>query len=114
MDESPDNHMYSKPRFVQHLDEASLDRLTEVYRSAFRAAPSGFAALDLCSSWTSHYPQEVLEGARVVVHGLNEQELKANKQGTEWHVQDLNADSRLPWESETFDFVTLALSVQYL
>jgi predicted DsbA family dithiol-disulfide isomerase len=114
MDESPDLDMYSKPRFVQHLDDASLDRLTEVYRSAFRAAPRGFAALDLCSSWTSHYPQEQLEGARVAVHGLNEAELARNKQATERHVQDLNADARLPWDNNTFDFVTLALSVQYL
>ncbi|CAK0816128.1 unnamed protein product [Prorocentrum cordatum] len=114
MDESPDMDMYAKPRFVQHLDDASLDRLTEVYRSAFRSAPRGFAALDLCSSWTSHYPQELLEDARVAVHGLNEAELAKNKQATERHVQDLNADARLPWEDDTFDFVTLALSVQYL
>jgi len=29
-------------------------------------------------------------------------------------VQDLNQNSRLPWDDQTFDFVTMALSVQYL
>merc|ERR1719188_2872684 len=111
MDESPDTAMYGQPRFVQHLDETSLSRMTEVYRSVFLAAPKGFSVLDLCSSWTSHYPEELLDGARVVVHGLNEHELKANKHASETHVQDLNVSAILPWESGTFDIVTLALSI---
>jgi len=114
MDESPDQSMYSAPRFVNHLDEASLARLTGVYDSFFQAAPPDFAVLDLCSSWVSHFPQERLGRARVVVHGLNRQELEANRQATELHVQDLNDSAELPWTAGTFDFVTLALSVQYL
>lgn len=114
MDESADAAMYAEPRFANHLDSASLLRLTEAYRSAFRTVTPGFAALDLCSSWVSHYPPELLEGARVVVHGLNEAELKVNAQATEHHVQDLNDDPQLPWADNTFDFITLALSVQYL
>jgi predicted DsbA family dithiol-disulfide isomerase len=114
MDESPDTSMYAEPRFVEHLDMASLERLTEFYRSAFSSAPRDFSVLDLCSSWNSHFPSELMEGSRVVVHGLNAKELQANKQANEWHVQDLNADARLPWEDNSFDFVTLALSIQYL
>lgn len=114
MDESPDSMMYAEPRLVNHLDDESLARLTEAYRSFFQAAKTGFSVLDLCSSWTSHFPEETLEGARVVVHGLNEAELKANKQATQTHVQDLNSNSVLPWADNSFDFVTLALSVQYL
>lgn len=114
VDESPDSSMYSEPRLVNHLDEASLARLMEVYRGVFHAAPAGFSVLDLCSSWVSHYPEELLEGARVVVHGLNQQELDANKQATERHVQDLNLNPKLPWLSDSFDFVTMSLSVQYL
>jgi len=113
-DESPDTTMYSEPRLVHHLDEVSLARLTGVYRSAFEAVAPSFSVLDLCSSWASHFPEELLGQARVVVHGLNRAELEANKQATERHVQDLNRDSRLPWADGSFDFVTLALSVQYL
>lgn len=114
LDESPDASMYAEPRFVHHLDDASLARLTEAYRSAFAAVGPGFAALDLCSSWASHYPTELLGGARVAVHGLNEAELRVNAQATEHHVQDLNANPSLPWADASFDFVTMALSVQYL
>jgi len=113
-DESPDDYMYSEPRLVNHLDDTSLARLTEAYRSVFSMVPQGFSVLDMCSSWNSHYPQELLEGARVAVHGLNQRELWANGQATERHVQDINADAKLPWEDNSFDFVTMALSIQYM
>merc|ERR1712000_97160 len=73
----------------------------------------GFSVLDMCSSWTSHFPQAI-EGAQVVAHGMNEAELRRNSQATECHVQDLNKDPMLPWGENTFEFVTLAMSVQYL
>eukprot|EP00446_Apocalathium_sp_SHHI-4_P002288 CAMPEP_0177178744 /NCGR_PEP_ID=MMETSP0367-20130122/14488_1 /TAXON_ID=447022 ORGANISM="Scrippsiella hangoei-like, Strain SHHI-4" /NCGR_SAMPLE_ID=MMETSP0367 /ASSEMBLY_ACC=CAM_ASM_000362 /LENGTH=1061 /DNA_ID=CAMNT_0018625415 /DNA_START=100 /DNA_END=3285 /DNA_ORIENTATION=- len=113
-DESPDDYMYTEPRLVNHLDDTSLARLTEAYRSVFSMVPQGFSVLDMCSSWNSHYPQELLEGARVAVHGLNQRELWANGQATERHVQDVNADAKLPWEDNSFDFVTMALSIQYM
>lgn len=115
MDESADSGMYAEPRFVNHLDDQSLERLTSAYAAAFQTAPTGFTVLDLCSSWTSHYPRGIMAGAsRVAVHGLNAKELEANDVATERHVQDLNANPALPWEDNAFDFATLALSVQYL
>lgn len=114
IDESPDTSMYAEPRLVNHLDEASLMRLKEAYRNIFSSVPKGFSVLDLCSSWVSHYPEECMEGARVVVHGLNQRELWANSQATERHMQDLNANATLPWEDNSFDFVTMALSIQYM
>jgi len=122
-DESDDQLMYSKPRIgVNHLDDASLQNLTEVYRTMFSSAfalqatssPTAFSVLDLCSSWTSHFPAETLANSRVVVHGLNEEELLANSVATERVVQNLNDSPILPFEGDSFDFVTLALSVQYL
>eukprot|EP00931_Biecheleriopsis_adriatica_P089560 TRINITY_DN6366_c0_g1_i11.p1 TRINITY_DN6366_c0_g1~~TRINITY_DN6366_c0_g1_i11.p1 ORF type:complete len:745 (+),score=155.34 TRINITY_DN6366_c0_g1_i11:67-2235(+) len=115
MDETPDSVMYTEPRLVEHLDDTTLWRLTGVYRAILEAAPSGFSVLDLCGSWNSHYPEEQMSrAARVVVHGLNGAELEANQQATERHVQNLNDNHELPWSSESFDVVTLALSVQYL
>merc|ERR1719359_2080991 len=114
MDESPDTSMYAEPRFVTHLDDASLARLTNVYQSVFATAPSDCAILDLCSSWISQFAADMPSEARVVVHGINERELKANMQATEHHVQDLNENPRLPYEDGSFHFVTNALSVQYL
>merc|ERR1719215_1435470 len=113
-DESDDGAMYAVPRLVTHLDDASCASLQEMYRALFSAVPHGFSVLDLCSSWTSHFPAEMLDGARVVVHGLNQHELDRNALATENHVQDLNKNAKLPWEDNSFDFVTMALSVQYL
>eukprot|EP00930_Biecheleria_cincta_P026160 TRINITY_DN1848_c0_g1_i8.p1 TRINITY_DN1848_c0_g1~~TRINITY_DN1848_c0_g1_i8.p1 ORF type:complete len:1171 (+),score=220.06 TRINITY_DN1848_c0_g1_i8:257-3769(+) len=115
MDETPDGNMYAEARLVEHLDESSLERLTGAYRSIMKAAPDGFSVLDLCGSWNSHFPEELIgHASRVVVHGLNVKELEANLQATEQHVQDLNECSQLPWNADSFDLITLALSVQYL
>jgi len=118
-DETDDAQMYSEPRLVTHIDAAGLAALTEAYRVYFAAARASLggeplALLDTCSSWISHYPAELLEGARVVVQGLNAEELRLNAQATERSVLDLNVHSKLPYADNTFDFVTNVASVDYL
>lgn len=114
-DESDDGAMYAIPRFVSHLAPESVDALKEVYRQVFGKAQPGFAVLDLCSSWTSHYPEESLRDAQTIAAlGMNELELQRNQTATEHHTQDLNRNPTLPWSDEQFDFVTMAMSVQYL
>lgn len=46
--------------------------------------------------------------------GMNEQELAANKQVTEYVVHDLNLEPALPFPDDTFDVITNAVSVDYL
>eukprot|EP00929_Paragymnodinium_shiwhaense_P109230 TRINITY_DN7559_c0_g1_i1.p1 TRINITY_DN7559_c0_g1~~TRINITY_DN7559_c0_g1_i1.p1 ORF type:complete len:1117 (-),score=266.57 TRINITY_DN7559_c0_g1_i1:148-3498(-) len=114
-DETEDNLLYATPRIgVVHLDESSLQNLTSLYSALFDKAPAGFSVLDMCSSWTSHFP-ETLEASRVVLHGINAEELQANSLATERHVQDLNKNPALSWAANnSFEFVTNACSVQYL
>jgi len=114
IDESPDDQMYAEPRLAEHLDLTSLQNMTNVYDAIFKACPDGFKVLDLCSSWNSHYPEEIGRASQVAVHGLNSVELEMNEVATERHVQDLNEQQKLPWADNTFDVATLALSVQYL
>lgn len=123
LDESDDDLMYATPRIgVTHLDEASLFALTEVYRrlfDSFHSLAVTPSILDLCSSWTSHFPADYCnqnDGSKmhVTVHGLNAEELKQNSSATHRHVQDLNKHPRLPWGDESFDCVTNAFSVHYL
>ena len=45
---------------------------------------------------------------------MNEKELKRNKVLTEWDIVDLNEQPKLPYEDNTFDFITNAVSVDYL
>jgi hypothetical protein len=56
MDELPDAELYREPRFVTHIDDATIGALTQVYRELI---PSGSHVLDLMSSWVSHLPPDV-------------------------------------------------------
>lgn len=106
----PDREFYRQPRLVQHVDEHFRERLTELYRERLRP---GDDVLDLMGSWVSHLPEEMSFG-RVTGHGMNDEELAANEQLDGFFVQDLNQTQSLPLESESFDAVLCAVSVQYL
>ena len=69
--------------------------------------------LDLMSSWQSHVPTH-LHLERLAGLGLNEDELKGNAQLNDFRVHDLNADTTLPFDSNTFDAVLNTASVEYL
>merc|ERR1712032_450287 len=71
------------------------------------------AILDICSSWISHLPKGYTAG-RIAGLGMNEEELRANDQLTEYAVQDLNESPRLPYEANSFDAVLNAVSVDYM
>src|SRR5262245_37181839 len=109
-DESSDALFYAQPRFVLHVDEATVAALTQLYREELGR---GCRVLDLMSSWVSHLPPEV-SYARVAGLGMNADELAANPRLDERVVQDLNARPALPWPAASFDAVLCAVSVQYL
>ena len=109
-DETDDALFYREPRFVTHIDDATIGALTAFYRERI---PPGARVLDLMSSWVSHLPEDVRYGT-VVGHGMNAEELEANRVLDEWHVQNLNAGTALPWPDGSFDAVLVAVSVQYL
>lgn len=110
VDEAPDPLFYQQPRFVTHIDAATIEALTSLYRERL---PTGGDLLDLMSSWVSHLPPEA-RYARVAGLGMNADELEANPRLSENRVHDLNADPVLPYDSECFDAVLIAVSVQYL
>jgi SAM-dependent methyltransferase len=109
VDTSPDPTFYDQPRFVTHVDDAFLDRLTALYADYLSPGDNVFDAM---SSYVSHLPDEEL--GRVVGHGLNRAELAANDALDEWFVQSFNADQSLPLADGAFDAVLCAVSVQYL
>jgi SAM-dependent methyltransferase len=110
IDESDDALFYAFPRFVVHIDDATIAALTAAYRELL--AP-GAHLLDLMSSWLSHLPSETAFG-RVAGLGLNAEELARNERLTERAVRDLNAAPALPYADASFDAVLCAVSVQYL
>jgi SAM-dependent methyltransferase len=109
-DESDDADFYRAPRFVTHIDDATIRALTAVYRELI---PPGAAVLDLMSSWVSHLPDEVAY-SRVTGQGMNRAELERNPRLTECLVHDLNACPELPFPDATFDAALNAVSIQYL
>jgi SAM-dependent methyltransferase len=112
LDETPDAHFYATPRFVTHIDDATIAALTSYYREVLRP---GADVLDLMSSWVSHLPPaETLPLGSVVGVGLNAEELAKNPRLARRHVCDLNDDPRLPLEDASFDVALCAVSIQYL
>ncbi len=109
-DESPDSAFYREPRFVTHIDDATIDALTDFYRTFI---PENGAVLDLMSSWVSHLPTEC-SYEHVAGLGMNEAELAANPRLDDRVVQDLNTTPELPYEDGAFDRIVLAVSIQYL
>ena len=109
-DEQPDKKFYQNPRLVHHIDETAREMVRNTYG---RFLADGMHVLDLMSSWQSHIPA-ALHLSRVVGLGLNRKELEKNSQLSDFMVHDLNADTLLPFDSNSFDAVINAASVEYL
>ncbi len=109
-DETPDAWFYATPRFVTHIDAGAISAVTQLYREYF---PPGGDILDVCASWVSHLPEEVIYRTVTGV-GMNAAELAANPRLTRWFVHDLNAAPCLPLEDNTVDAAGLCVSVDYL
>ncbi|MDY0312335.1 MAG: methyltransferase domain-containing protein [Desulfobacterales bacterium] len=109
-DSVDDTVFYQQPRMVQHIDDAAIAAVTDLYR---RRLSPGARVLDLMSSWTSHLPPEI-DFTEVAGLGLNAEELAANPRLSQRVVHDLNTDPRLPFETGRFDAVICTVSVEYL
>jgi SAM-dependent methyltransferase len=109
-DESPDAFFYRQPRLVEHIDDAAIAAVEQLYRELF---PPGGVILDFMSSWVSHLPPEV-SYRRVVGVGLNEEELAANPRLNAYYVHDVNQTPRLGFADGTFDAAGICVSIQYL
>jgi len=113
-DEGRDTAFYAQPRFVTHIDDGAINALTQYYAETLpKSGQKDVAILDICSSWISHLPKGYTAG-RIAGLGMNEEELRANDQLTEYAVQDLNESPRLPYEADSFDAVLNAVSVDYM
>jgi SAM-dependent methyltransferase len=110
LDPSSDTLFYNAPRFVTHVDDGFIARLTDLYRD--RLTPHS-RIFDMMSSWVSHLPSDV-EFEWVEGHGLNAEELAKNRRLNHYFVQNLNEDPKLPLDDQSFDAVLNTVSVQYL
>ena len=109
-DESADEDFYLEPRLVTHIDDATINALTDYYREAL--APE-HRLLDLMSSWISHLPADQ-RYQHISGLGMNTVELANNPRLDDFVVHNLNDKPIIPYESASFNAVTIAVSVQYL
>ncbi|KAM0795691.1 hypothetical protein BDR22DRAFT_786565, partial [Usnea florida] len=113
-DESSDTDFYAQPRFVTHIDDHAIALLKKYYAENL---PKKGRVLDLCSSWVSHFPREMEEGAMAGKNmglGMNAKELAANPLLKETILQDLNVDPTVPPSVAPLDATVCVVSVDYL
>ncbi|CAF1542374.1 unnamed protein product [Rotaria sp. Silwood1] len=112
-DDTDDSKFYNIPRFVHHIDDRARYVLSQFYTYVVKQTKETMI-LDLCSSWTSHLPENIVG----LVHGLgmNESELKYNPSlSNGYTVQNLNTNPSLTqFPSNSFDSVLCSVSVDYL
>ncbi|KAF2126714.1 hypothetical protein P153DRAFT_296687 [Dothidotthia symphoricarpi CBS 119687] len=123
-DEDDDGVFYQQARLVTHIDDPSIERLTEYYDGVL---PRAGKIIDVCTSWKSFYPSGVKEAIQkksleVFGVGLNAEEMKINgvfQGASHWKVMDLNKpphDVKAGWlgDDTKFDAVTCVVSIDYL
>ena len=109
-DESPDAVFYTRPRLIQHLDDAAIDMVRQLHGRFIR---NDMRVLDLMSSWQSHLPLDV-SLKQVTGLGMNAMELERNTALNESVVHDLNENPVLPFSDASFDAVVCTASIEYL
>ena len=109
-DESPDALFYAQARLLVHIDDYAIEAASRLYG---KLLPRRGAILDLMSSYKSHMPPE-LEWRRLCGLGMNEEELRANDQLTEYLVHNINAKPAMPFGDDEFDGAVVTVSVQYM
>ena len=110
MDEEDDRVFYLQARKVVHIDEGAIAAAGRLFQEM---VPADSVVLDLMSSWRSHWPQGHAK-SRMVGLGLNREEMEDNPDLDEVVVHDVNRNTELPFEDETFDAVLITVSAQYL
>jgi SAM-dependent methyltransferase len=110
-DETDDAEFYAVDRMVDHLDKYANTTVKQIIGQLI--VEDNPVILDLMASTDSHLPEDMQTG-EVIGLGLNENELRANRQLDDWLLADLNRKPHLPFEDDYFDVVINTVSIQYL
>lgn len=117
IDRRSDVDFYAQPNLIVHADDAFRCKLTSLYDELI---PDESLVLDIMSSHVSHLPTNK-NFRRVDVHGMNTEELSANKArirtGGRSFVRNLNDNPSFLGtcaDEEYYDAILCCVGVQYL
>ena len=110
LDNQDDRKFYQSARMVHHLDETARAHVRALYS---RLLKPGATILDLMASWYSHL-EDRSRYKEISGLGLNEEELQYNELLSDYVIQDLNKQQKLPYATNKFDAVICTVSVEYL
>ncbi|MCB1736416.1 MAG: methyltransferase domain-containing protein [Gammaproteobacteria bacterium] len=96
---------------VHPLLDAEADR--QMSEMIGHALTPGMRVLDLMSGSDSHIPESIC-GIELIGIGLNRGAMSANKQLSEFVIQDVNTSPELPWPDDHFDAVIGSFAFEYL
>jgi SAM-dependent methyltransferase len=95
---------------VHHIDATAIDSISRLYGQLVQPESK---VLDLMSSWVSHLPED-LPLKSVTGLGMNDEELQANHQLSDFCLHDLNDNPHMPFDDNAFDAAVCTVSVEYL
>lgn len=104
-----DKKFYKTPRVTAHTDSLCRKNITKLYNKLIEP---GKKVLDIMTSVYSHMPDN--KNLEVTGLGMNMAELEKNEQLAKRIIHDLNENQKLPFQDNSFDYVTCAMSVEYL
>jgi ribonuclease HII/SAM-dependent methyltransferase len=116
LDDNDDAIFYQDERFVEHIDDTAVQAL-RAYLATVVDSPAALSVLDVGASWTSHLEESTIvsnQQRKVVGIGLNAKELAANMVLSDRLVQNLNVQTTLPLDSDSFDICLCQLTIDYL
>ncbi|CAM9221038.1 unnamed protein product [Ascophyllum nodosum] len=109
-DETEDGKAFAEARMTPCLEGSAREALVSHYA---RFLTDDSRVLEIGSSVDSYLPED-LSFSEVVGLGMNADEMAANPRLTKRVVQDLNAKWELPYDDDSFDFVVMANTIEFL
>ena len=102
-----DSSFYAQPRHVSHIDSQAQQHLAASLQNNLT---DNIKVLDLMASIQSHLPMHY----NAYGLGMNQEEMAANPNLSEWYVHDLNRKPKLPFGDKSFHMIMCHLSIEYL
>jgi len=110
IDDADDGLHYKEANLQDTFDSASGKQLAGLYSKYIHP---GSHVLDMMCGAQSYLPDDI-DSLHVTGMGLNEEELKANSQLTDFVIHNVNKATVLPFDDNTFDTIIFTAAVEYL